>query len=113
MIHLTTSTGDGLAISPSALAVFLSPALAAVMAVEIRNEAHGGVSPATLGSMKDSLELAPDDVVAEWAAAEGLAPDAQAALRTMLVLQTEGLMAQAIPDVTLESLLEASREAVP
>ena len=34
--------------------------------VEIANEIHGGVSPATLDSAWDSLIQAPNDVIAEW-----------------------------------------------
>ena len=34
--------------------------------VEIENEVHGGVSPATLNSAIDSLTQASDDVIAAW-----------------------------------------------
>lgn len=34
--------------------------------VEIRNEKHGGISPATLASAMDSLLQAPADVIIEW-----------------------------------------------
>lgn len=45
----------------------INKAMSNFFGVEIRNEQHGGVSPATLGSANDSLLQAPTDVIDEWA----------------------------------------------
>lgn len=44
----------------------ISEALNKFFWVEIRNEDHGGVRPATLESAKDSFDQAPEDVLDEW-----------------------------------------------
>lgn len=38
----------------------------AFFGVEVRNEAHGGVIPASMVAAESSLEQAPADVVADW-----------------------------------------------
>lgn len=58
--------GDGEAYARAPGKPTLSAGVKAFFGVEIRNEAQGGVQPATLASALDSLEQAPDDVVAEW-----------------------------------------------
>lgn len=41
--------------------------------VEIRNEAHGGSSPSTLGTAYESLVQAPLEVINDWMRLDGLA----------------------------------------
>ena len=52
--------------APSPTDARISPELGAFFQTEIRNEAEGGVSPATLGSAHESLCQAPMPVISDW-----------------------------------------------
>lgn len=83
----------------------LDPSLKAFFKVEIRNEQHGGVSPATLESAIDSWNQAPDDVLARWCGIDEdplivNAPDRLAKLRAVVERLTQLLTSIPYPLAT-------------
>ncbi|MGH7175677.1 MAG: hypothetical protein ACREGR_04960 [Minisyncoccia bacterium] len=70
--------------------------------VEIRNEDEGGDSPSTLRSAYDSLQQAPNDVIADWCNDDTVTNDEQA---EDFVCSVKNLMDKYGEDCLLDDLL--------
>jgi hypothetical protein len=74
--------------------------------VELRNEEDGGIWLSTLASALDSLEQAPDDVVAKWCGEAGsIQYGTQGDVRSDAIAEVKRLIKEHGKSATLESLL--------